>query len=32
MPRRVRAAAIISEPMPGDLEHTVVPSGLAYRG
>lgn len=31
MPRRVRAAAIISEPMPGDLEHTVVPSGLAFR-
>lgn len=31
MPRRVRAASITSEPMPCDLEHTVVPSGLAFR-
>ena len=28
MPRRVRAASITSDPMPGDLEYTVVPSGL----
>jgi hypothetical protein len=32
MPRRVRAASITSDPMPGDLEHTLVPIGLAYRG
>ena len=32
MPRRVRAVSITSDPMPGDLEHTLVPIGLAYRG
>jgi hypothetical protein len=31
MPRRVRAASITSDPMPSDLEHTVMPRGLAFR-
>ena len=31
MPRRVRAASIASNTMPGELEHTVVPSGLIFR-
>ncbi len=28
-PRRVSAPPIVSDPMPGDLEQTVAPSGLA---
>ena len=31
MPRRVRAASITFDPMPGVLEHTVVINGLNFR-
>jgi hypothetical protein len=31
MPRRVRAASITFDPMPGVLEHTVVTNGLNFR-